>query len=446
MAAVDLETAPRAIRQGDLASFLSTLHCPYCGSALEILSDTSPDEALNYGILRCACAEYPVVDGIPILQQADGLNRAVAFIRRQEPHRALLQALSVFRVRWAHRSLWHRARYELACRRVVAGGAGATFEDAAQLLRRPKVFADYLVHRYANPSFLAAIGPMMLLKESNGRVLDLACGAGHASFLMGALWPDLSIVSADQDFVSLYLAKRFLAPNTTHVCWDVETPSPFPDRSFDTIFCLDAFHYFRAKRGIANELKRIGTAECLWLFPHLHNRLQPNLVAGIPLTPDGYLECFGLPDARLFDEAGILRRLSKDRILDLGEKHEASELNGCRTLTMVRGGAPLWRRHPGFPAALHRDRSRLALNPIYRVRAHGDDVELAVAWPNDVFREECGSVTAVLPSEIRLRAGELASLVGSEPAADEERLSDLTAQFVVVPLPPRYRAAAGAVP
>lgn len=436
-------------------SLFSALHCPYCWSAFEIDS-AAPDPAEGiYGILRCGCHDYPVVEGIPIIQHVDGLDRVVEFIRGNEPKRALLQALNVFRVRWAHRSRWHQVRYHLNCRRLVSDAA-LTFEDAAQLVRTPKIFADYLVHRYANPSFLAAVGTLLVLKcleKQNGglnrdgssratdgtpRLLDLACGAGHSSFLIRLLYPGLSVISADQDFVSLYLARRFLAPDTTQVCWDVEVPSPFPDHWFDGVFCLDAFHYFKSKRAVASELKRILTPGALWLFPHLHNRLQHNIVAGIPLSPDAYFECFDLPDARLFDESRIFHALSERRVLDLGIACTPSQLNASPTLTLVRGSGDVWRTHDGFPGVLRSNRSNLVVNPIYRGRSSGGDVELELGWPNEVMKNECRGAEAVLPAKCRVSKADLASLGSTHSAPKPESLDELIAKFVLVPLPRQY--------
>ena len=451
-------TSASTVKPDIHSSFLAALHCPYCGFQLEQTAGSHGRGA--YGILTCACHQYPIVEGIPILQQVDGLDRIVEFVKGHEPERALVQALHVFRIRWAHRSRWHRALYHLNCRRLVSDPT-VTFEDAAQLVRRPKAFADYLIHRYANPSFLAAIGPLMLLEhlglepdEGIGanhhsrlvptagrtpRVLDLACGAGHASFLMALLHPGLSVISADQDFVSLYLAKRFLAPEAIHVCWDVEAPSPFPEDYFDAVFCLDAFHYFKSKRAVVSELKRVATADALWLFPHLHNGMQHNPVAGIPLSPEKYLECFGFPEARLFDETEILHSLSRQRVVDLGTQSTLSQLNQARTLTFVRGGRTVWRVYDRFPLALCKDRSLLTVNPIYRGGWQGDNLELRLTWPNDSIAKECSSVTAVLRSTYQLRKADLRCLLDLGSTPDWDHVSDLISKFVLVPLPRRYQ-------
>jgi SAM-dependent methyltransferase len=431
---------------------ISQLRCPYCDSSLEVIHGLDASTLLrsDYGVLRCGCAEYPVVEGIPILQHTDGLPGVISLIKDGESRGALLQALNVFRVKWAHRSRWHQFRYHLNCRQL-ADRENTTFEEAVNLVRRPKVFSDYLFHRYANPSFLAAVGVLQLLGsiQNSGsdsapadvhthRVLDLACGAGHSSFLMRLLFPRLSIVSADHDFVSLYLAKRFLAPDSVHVCIDAEVANPFPENYFDAVFCLDAFHYLHSKAAVVSELKRIVKSDGLWLFPHLHNALQKNITAGIPLSPEHYLRCFDSPDVKLFDESELVRGLTERHTLDLQRSPDMATLNAAPTLALVGGKTDLWRQHQDFPSALCKHPGNLTINPIYRASSSSQGEEWQLIWPNDVMKAECSEAEAILPRSWKRNRGELDALLRADSAADNSNLADLVAKFVLVALPPNY--------
>jgi SAM-dependent methyltransferase len=308
------------------------------------------------------------------------------------------------------------------------------------------VFSDYLFHRYANPSFLGAIGPLLLLdclkeraiSDQPIRVLDLACGAGHSSFLMRLLHPGLSVVSVDHDFVSLYLAKRYLAPEATCLCLDAEVPSPFANDFFAAVFCLDAFHYLHSKRAVVAELKRVAKPESLWLFPHLHNALQHNITAGTPLSPEHYLACFDSLAARLFDETTILHGLSQRRTLDLRAQLTPGELEKSPNLTLLAGTQDLWREHRQFPSAFCRQRSRLALNPIYAWESRQDCLEGTLTWPNKVMKDECHGAEAVLPATCRLHKRELRDLLKGNASSTNARLEELVAQFVLAPLPANY--------
>jgi SAM-dependent methyltransferase len=443
-------------------SLLAELHCPYCASPLALAFTTVPsitsenDNCVEYGIVRCACSQYPVLEGIPILQHADGLDRVVEFIRKGECRQALLQAMNIFRVKWAHRTRWHQVHYHLNCRRVVSR-PDLSFAQAVDLVRRPQIFSDYLLHRFANPSFLAAMAPLLLLDSlahpssptgsapkietrsvAPKRVFDLACGAGHASFLIRRLFPGMALVSADQDFVSLYLAKRFLAPDATHVCFDTEVPNPFPNDFFDGVFCLDAFHYFHSKAAIVSELQRVVNSNGIWIFPHLHNLLQPNVTAGIPLSPDSYLESFSSVEPRLFAEQDILRALCTNQSLDWSVRNSADDLHFAPALTLV--GGP--QRHFGVQqaplAAFCYPPCRLAINPIYRAVQKGEGALLTLNWPNMTLRMECDGVKAYLPETFLLRASDLRAISRREFNWQDPRTQELLRQFVVVPLPAHY--------
>lgn len=434
---------------GVAGSFLELLHCPYCGGRLS-LETADPRQGVRYGLLRCACHEYPVVEGIPILQQMDGLHRVTQLVQAADRRGALLRALDLFRVQWAQRTKLHRLKYHWNCSRLVSRSS-ISFADAAQWVRRPSVFADYLVHRYANPSFMAAIGPLMVLARAASahahgacdaahpvRILDLACGAGHASHVMRLLRPELSVVSADQDFVNLYLARRYLVPDGLHLCIDAQVPSPFPDEFFDAVYCQDAFHYFRSKKAAVEELKRVAVSNALWVFPHLHNRLCHNLVPGLPLSPQGYLQCFDLPGATLFSESELLRALVVDRVVDLRETPPIASLTEVPNLTLMAGSQALGRCFEDFPQAFCRQASTLQINPIYRSHAEGDGLRLERHWPNPVMARECAEAQTVLAPVCRISGEQLRHLRAGWTGPHPDWLNDLVARFVLVPLPRGY--------
>jgi hypothetical protein len=258
---------------------------------------------------------------------------------------------------------------------------------------------------------------------------------------MRLLNPALSIVSADQDFVNLYLARRYLVPDGMHLCIDAQVPSPFPDRFFDAVYCQDAFHYFRSKSAAVEELKRVAVADALWVFPHLHNRLCHNFVPGLPLSPQDYMQCFDLPGAGLFSESEMLRALVVDRVVDLREPPAVASLNGVPNLTLIAGGGALGQFLGDFPQALCRQPETLQVNPIYRVDQDGDGVRLRRRWPNAVLARECAEAETVLPDACQISGEQLRQLSSSCTGAHPTWLNDLVAKFVLVPLPRDYMRA-----
>ena len=438
------ETGPAKPTKGVSRFFFDLLHCPYCGFVFDLEPAGAETETIEYGILRCGCYEYPIVEAIPILQQIDGLERVVLLIRKGQQTQALLRAFDLFRVQWALRSKLHRLRYYWNCSQLTSK-TNTTFQEAALLVRRPRVLADYLIHRYANPSFLASIGPLLLLEDAAaapvpGPVLDLACGAGHATFLMRLLYPSLPVISADCDFVNVYLTRRYMAPDGLQLCVDAQIPSPFPDAYFKAVYCQDAFHYLRSKKFTVQELKRILRPDALWVFPHLHNRLCDNVVAGLPLSPEGYQECFDLTDGRLFAESDLLQELAHTGVVDFCTSIPASRLSQAANLTFIRAGANAWRSYRCFPEVFCRRADHLRINPIYRSRRLQDGLSLQLNWPNPLLQKECAEAETVLPHTSRLTTAQLARLGRESTNSKMNGLEDLVAKFVVVPLPRSYTA------
>jgi SAM-dependent methyltransferase len=436
------ETATIARPIGISPSLVESLHCPYCGTSLKVEeSKVSKGEVLENAVVTCGCYQYPIVSGILILQHLEDLPSIVALVRQNDEKGAVLRALDLFRIKWAHRTKFHQYQYRVKCKQLVTNRT-ATFEDAVRLVRTPKMFGDYLFHRYANVSFLGAAGAMQIFKPLDSaargtRLLDFGCGCGHSSFLLQTLFPNISIFSADQDFVSLYLARRFLAPDGVHLCLDAEAPSPFPDGFFEAAFCLDAFHYFRSKLLSLQELDRITASDALWLFPHLHNVLQTNVTPGIPLSPQDYTELFAVRDGRLFNESDFLKNLVESRSLDLAARPGLKALEQAQTFTMVAGAPDVFRRYSDFPTLLDSNRELLTINPIYAVTERGGTLDLTLEWPNEVIARECKATESIVPPRFELSRRKLkAAVEGTESEGDY--LNDLLARFILVPLPRSY--------
>lgn len=478
-----------------LEDLIDELHCPYCGSGLQRESGHSSwsSEDDRYGIVRCACYRYPIIDGILVLRQEPGRldtrNKAVERIEAGDREGSLHYAMNSMSpiplprggrlrrlTRFLGRSSSLSRKLDLldhanAIKRVC--DSTLSFRQALSLLR-PAIYSDYLFHRYANNSFLAAIAILLLLKDleseihtlgqscanqsgeirseretdSKGekepggkrRVLDLACGVGHSTFLISSLFPDISVVAADHDFINLYMARRFLAPDVSCICLDAEIPLPFADSSFDGIFCLDGFHYVRSKVALLAELDRVLNSSGLWLFPHLHNAKAHNVSAGLPLAYKDYSRCFDFIEHRILSEAEVLRGFMTDHSLDLGVAPTADRLKEENAFIIVASRrSDLWRKHRNIASLLWRRSEALAINPIYRVTDNGEKVRLEMNWPNAILESECAVVKEYLPEECEIDQSQWDRLTnGSLVEADESAIQKLKNSFVLVPLPRGY--------
>jgi SAM-dependent methyltransferase len=450
------------------AALINELHCPYCGSALALEPLSASDSAAD-AVVRCACYRYPVLSGILILRQLSGLadNRDPIVERLEARDRAgalgvaLRRLSSVQKPRSLPRRAWdallrapagplgrrlsaeteRRASSEL----VQALELSPTFQDAAYRLR-PEGFAEYLYSRQSNPSYLSALALLLALSRAArpGRLLDLACGTGHSTFALSTLLPGSTLFAADHDFVNLCLVQRFQAPDAVCICIDAELPLPFADGWFQTVFCLDAFHYIRSKVALVRELERVMAADGLWMFPHLHNARGHNPNAGVALERPDYARVFSSIAPRIFDELKLLGQYVELDAVELGPGLDGGAEPA--TLTLVADGSGrAFGKHEGLAERLLARPDRLGLNPMYRATPSDGKLSLELRTLTPDLADECALGLARFEQRLTLDAGLLGRLRSSRASSSDFELARrLVRGFVLVPLPDRYSAEPGA--
>ncbi len=129
---------------------------------------------------------------------------------------------------------------EAARRDVVRGRDTLSFRQAMDLLAFGPV-GTYFAHRWSDPTFLSGLALAQAYWGAPRRVLELACGAGH--FLRAFAGQRAEVIGGDLVFAKLWLARHWVAPAATLVCFDAAAPWPFGDRAADLLFCHDAFYF-----------------------------------------------------------------------------------------------------------------------------------------------------------------------------------------------------------
>lgn len=447
-------------------TLLGDLRCAYCGSGFETaLELAASSQGIGDGILRCDCYEYPVVQGIPVLRQispvSSAQNGAVEFLRQGNSEGALrwlldsasapgVSALTKSPTKTAGgSSLFRRLRNLWEENAALPGDLNFLqideFEEALRA-SRPRGYADYLYHRFANPSFLGAIPPLVMIgdvcRQSSGkRLLELMCGTGHSSAIVSTLCSGVNVVMADVDFVNLFIARRYVAPEAAAVCIDAEVPLPFADMAFDCVYCLDGLHYARSKVALLREVDRIISTEGAWLFAHMHNANGNNVNPGVPLTARGYAMRFTFGQQRLVAEREVLRQFQADGSLDLTEQASIEALDSSNAITLMGArNASMWRRHEFLDDALCRRPDLLSFNPLYRVERVADGLMARATWPSESLRIECaGTALNCVPETIHLPyriVEEIAAARVEGTLSNEVR--KLLRSFVLVCLPECY--------
>ena len=420
---------------------------------------------IRAGILRCDCYEYPVVEGIPVLRQLSPVsstqNGAVERLHQGDVEGALLWLLAMGSAPGVPApadppngfqnavSFAQRLRGLVEMKRAKPGIKSILrLEDFEALLGaiRPGGYSDYLLHRFANPSFLGAIPPAVVIGDacrtrSRRRLLDLMCGAGHMSATLGALCPGVEIVMADVDYVNLYVAHRFLHPDGAALCVDIELPLPMMNGSIDAVSCLDGLHYVRSKVAFLNEVDRIVGPEGAWVFAHMHNAKSVNPNPGAPLDAQGYAQRFAFGQQRLLPESEILRQFQLDGSLDLSHQVDSHVLESSNAFTLVgaRNDA-LWKQHPALDTAFCRRPDLLQINPLYRLERATDGLTANASWPSDDLKRECMGATPLLHESLQIHSGTLDEIASARSGGLlSDGVRELIRSFALVPLPTCYR-------
>jgi len=441
-------------------SLLEILQCPYCGGDLEVEGHSARGTDVEFGTLRCQCYRYGIVLGVVVLRQAsppnDNTDPIVAALDRGDHDGAvdILLANDTASQRKGRATISRMAERLKGRHRHNARNSFPGSETLRAALRRwrPDYYGEYLEYRYANPSLLAAVPVIAAmtksLAEGDGTTsppwaIDIGCGIGHTTYLLKSLVPSMRVVAGDVDFLNLALAKHYVVPDGSFVCFDAEAGLPFKDGVFDAAFSLDCVHYIRGKQKLAAELRRTGRPDALYALCHLHNVEQANPNQGIPLSADGYSRVFGSLGGRLYAELTLLESFSESGSLALDlAAGEASTAVADAFTYLSLGEGDLASASTRLDRYMATNLSGLSLNALYdSVRADGA-LELRLRWPSERLRDECCAHSEPLEEKVSLARAFADAVLGQRfhelPA---ETYDALIRSFVVVPQPggPRTR-------
>jgi ubiquinone/menaquinone biosynthesis C-methylase UbiE len=118
-------------------------------------------------------------------------------------------------------------------------------------------------------------GTLMALEElvrvsKAGRILEVGCGTGH--WLAGLRGPDCQLYGLD--FSAGMLKQAQEGESALALSQGRGEDLPFPDRSFDLVYCVNALHHFQRQDDFIRQARRVlkpGSAlAVLGMDPHHH--------------------------------------------------------------------------------------------------------------------------------------------------------------------------------
>ena len=425
---------------------LEIIKCPYCGTDFEIEEVYSENEGeIINGYIKCECDTYPILEGILILKNTPTKECIIEYLKKGEIEKAVALSLmdytnDICRVADLIEPKPFGKFFKKGLLSFVNSYSKKIYKKYSD---KNLPFCDvlgkgsfdvYLKHRFSSQTFWSLYPFIKLLRKNRKRILDVCCGAGHASFVISKYVNPDELICVDGEFKSLYLAKKYFS-NAEFINIDANYQLPFKDGVFSSVLMMDAFHYVDARALLAKEFERVLNQEGMLLLLHLHNALAENVAAGKPLSPSTWKGLFDINVMALPEKSIIEDFVLRDR-LDLSKKYSEEELNLSDAILMI-GGADLdcfeglWKDILGI-------KDNLIINPIYKIKEKGDMIVLEREFPSEFFRKEYPLTEKYLPERCEIDRRFVNGRTVCVSGSDEIEIENLMRKFVIINVPEKY--------
>jgi len=444
---------------------IDQMKCPYCLGRFTITHEFKKDVGhIKWALLRCRCFEFPVVDGVLLLSLAKGYGGSEDVLAPYVP----LQVAAIEYLRagdvtgllgWIARqiTLLHRLispdpidylsfsrklnsrlgpqvekdlfawnDYEVIGRRgalrhrrgLTNAFASTRIGSSVMRVRRrllPQIWSTFYVSRFISDE-LANLRTRLRDIRIAGPVLSLCCGHGPFELLLRGRDTSLPVVSMDGQLLNLFVVKRFIAPDSSYICHDVQFSLPFEDGVFSEVFSSTCLSEIPSQAQFIRESLRVtsntGKTILDGVTPDVEGRIVPTRFYRICQNHFESMEDYR---KLMLDCAG-----DKSLYFTPLEPAEAQWTNDANTLANARSATFLFKdgkvdtfqfaSESGFSSE---ERAMLAVNPRYDVQVEPDKISGRLRLSERVATKLKMQVLGALPGDVvidRRRLGDLAYL------------------------------------
>ena len=244
---------------------IELLRCPKCEEKFKFRKISG-----DISLLKCSCAEYPLVEGI-VYMYKDALRiKALKQFKKGAYTKGLMVLFGQRKLISipAFFLLLHNF-FKLSFYKILK------FDAIVNILvpfSYPKTWGWYIKNRPKMPSYFFSLASTNILKRDTQKVVDIGCGVGQLLGLLTHKTNPQNVFGVDYSFINLLLARRFFAsPQSLLICSDIEKGFPFKSDSFDLILSTDSFHYIKNKYLFLKESFRVVKNKGLLAVLHIVN-------------------------------------------------------------------------------------------------------------------------------------------------------------------------------
>lgn len=449
----------------------SALRCPFCSGKFTVTKGDEQSDNCEYALLSCYCERYPVVAGIPIIRKGvlgakgettrtvsqfieSGKNQDALLAMTMPPEiasaelaPAWLQQLPQVKGMGRIRSLVGRFAIprwtERAQEFLIAGPQGKTAKDYFDFhfLRsgKQKEQYNYFMNRFGQPRHLVALSLMTLIESPRKPVLDFGCGFGHLTRHLTCRVGHQPIIGADRDFIRLYVAKNFLAPDALYVCCDGDASLPFINEFFSVVYASDTLYMVTNKVICSREIKRVTDSDGLIVVAGIRNRLVEYQKFNVAMPYHTYGELFDTLPHRILANTDVLNRYGNKCGPALTRSSERQTLDDDPWFSIVATNRKELLVDRGLFADWPHAEGQLELNPLYKlVGDHGNGIGETLyrhTYPSNWYEQEDGGCKKYEPDSVSISSQMMKDLSSQKRTADME---DLIAKCAIVGIPDRF--------
>lgn len=395
-------------------------------------------------MLSCDCREYPVIAGIPLLfpdavaERDVNVQHLISLIRAGKTQQALVEVLTPkelgpegykktdrsllykllpssfskkmeIRHRNSIRKKWQSTLLELA----DSQGPGSTielFQHYFKVHTAGQRAADYFSYRFGQPKYLTTLSLAESMPISDGRVIDLGCGAGHFTRNLLLRNKGELVYGVDQDFFLLWIANTRIAPGAQYICANLEFGLPFRSRIFSSILMSNFFQFLYGKKQLAVESERtlIELGGVIIISSLRHSGFSPP-TPNQAISIENYQQLFSMPSVAVSDD-DVLSKYIEGHGPNLTGEVDLAALKHAPLISIVASNMPqTFKQYGDFNIPPHQ-LGNPSINPLYKEVVSSEfgapessvkgNANFEIVWPSKQFIEDNEGIDRLLPSSL----------------------------------------------